>query len=179
MDTVILFGQQQQEYSDFIAGELGKRHFVHCVFPGCVETRGNGQNPPLLLIGKNEHLKVKYPCVLVFAHNQTPYSLDICGQVISIVDETNTRALSMLRQCGQAVVSCGMGQKSTVSIASISEDSAVVSIQRQMKTLTGELIEPHDLKISLRRPLKEFPLMSLCVLLLLTGHRDPNDCYEI
>lgn len=178
MDTVILFGQQQQEYSAFIADELGKHHYVHCVFPGCVETKGCEKAPPLLLVSKNEHLKVEYPCLLVFTHNQIPYSLHICGQVISIVDETNTRALSMLRQCGRAVVSCGMGKKSTVSIASLSEDNAVVSIQRQMKALNGELIEPHDLKITLRRPLEEFPLMSLCVLLLLTGHRNPDDCYE-
>lgn len=179
MKTVVLFGDQQEEYYSLFAGELKKYHLVHSLFPGFVGKQGNEDSPPLLLAGKNEDLTVNCPCVLIFTHNETPFVIQTSQSVISIVEEGNERALSMLRQGRQVVVSCGMGQKSSVSIASFSEDSAVVSVQRQLISLDGDVIEPHDLKISLSRPLSEFALMSMCVSLLLIGHRRDDDCYEI
>jgi len=65
-----------------------------------------------------------------------------------------------------------MSSKSTLSIASISEESAVVSLQRELRSLSGQIIEPHDIKIKVTGRIEGYTVMVLCAILLMADIRN-------
>ncbi len=66
-------------------------------------------------------------------------------------------------------MTCGTSVKDTLSVASLDYTNAVISLQRGLVTLSGELLEPHDIKVLLQSPIGVFPLLACCAVLLLAG----------
>ncbi len=67
------------------------------------------------------------------------------------------------------VVSYGMSEKCSVTLSSISENHAVVSIQRELPTLDGDLLERQDLKMNRPENLSEESLLAAASILLIAG----------
>ncbi len=67
------------------------------------------------------------------------------------------------------VVSYGMNEKSSLTLSSVSDEEMVVSLQRELPTLDGEILERQELKM--RRPLgmPEESILAVAGTLLLTG----------
>lgn len=53
----------------------------------------------------------------------------------------------MLNGSSNIAISCGMSLKDTLSTASIADEMNMVSLQRAIRTIDGELIEPRDFYI--------------------------------
>ncbi len=67
---------------------------------------------------------------------------------ILLIPDTGTELLGFYD--ADCVVSYGLSEKSTISPSSISDYETVISLQRELPTLDGEIIERQE--ISLRRP---------------------------
>ncbi len=67
------------------------------------------------------------------------------------------------------VVSYGLSEKSTISPSSISDYETVISLQRELPTLDGEIIERQE--ISLRRPegLSEESFLAVAGMFMIAG----------
>lgn len=67
------------------------------------------------------------------------------------------------------VVTYGMSEKCSVTLSSIAENDAVISLQRELPTLDGELLERQELKM--RRPdyVSEESLLATASVLLISG----------
>ena len=93
----------------------------------------------------------------------------IPSRLIPVLDAQNTEAISVLTGTGCVAISCGMSTRDTLSVASFDYLSAVVSLQRDLKILTGHVLEPHDITLSLTEQIGVYPLLSICAVLLLSG----------
>ena len=97
-------------------------------------------------------------------HNGT-----IAQGLTPVFDSSNRAAAQLLIHAGGAAVSCGTSPKDTFSLASINEERAVVSLQRNIFSLTGARIEPRDIPVILTGKRGVFEIMAFCAILLLCG----------
>jgi hypothetical protein len=100
-------------------------------------------------------------------HN--PHARLSASGLVPVLDAQNHKAAAVLKGTGKIAITCGMAARDTLSIASLEDNGAVVSLQRQLLTVTGELLEPHDFKIYLKQRLAVYPLLASCAVLLLAG----------
>jgi hypothetical protein len=109
---------------------------------------------------------------------------------VFIFDGQNKKTIRFLEKLKVCGISCGTSEKDTLSLASISENLAVVSLQRKIVTLDRKVLEPHDfvVKFSLfkiknqytgrlhedKLSLEIYPLLALAGVLLLLGYDSMN-----
>ena len=167
MITVIVYGQKNPAFSRFLCkalslagrvGFIGEDKMSHC-------TRAD-----FLLVEKETDLTVTGDRLFVVFGGRCGGTLRVGGQITAIVESSNEEALSMLRPISQMTVSCSMSAHDTISIASITEESAVVSLLREMTDINGRVIEPHDMTLRLSRKTDGYSLCAAYALLLLSGY---------
>lgn len=98
--------------------------------------------------------------------------------ICSILESGNQQAAALLQNSKSPVVTCGMSTKDTLSVASVEEDGAVLSLQRNVSTLDGRLVEPHDFRVSFRAGMRSQQLLSISMILLLCGV-DSGNGYQL
>lgn len=70
---------------------------------------------------------------------------------------------------GLLPVDCGLSLRDTLTLSSVTETSAVISLQRPVERLDGGMVEPVELPLALTRRWMPFPLLCCCGALLLAG----------
>lgn len=106
-----------------------------------------------------------------FKYDNTELKLD---KLIPIVDDQNKQAISILSHTGTSAISCGMAMHNTLSIASIDENNAIISLQRDIKTLSDSIIEPHDFPVYYSKRIDVFSLLAVSAVLLLSNIDSSN-----
>ncbi|GEM_PF-5951684 len=86
--------------------------------------------------------------------------------------------MEQLRDMGCTVVTCGTALTDTLSVSSIGEQSAAVSLQRSVTTLSGKEIEPCEIPVRLNGLSDSVIITAAAAMLLLCDI--PPDCgYDI
>mgnify|MGYP001388229032 FL=1 len=86
---------------------------------------------------------------------------------ILLIPDTAAKLLQFYE--AESVVSYGLSEKSTITPSSISDSETVISVQRELPTIDGELLERQE--IALKRP-SNLPIekfLALVGVLLITG----------
>jgi hypothetical protein len=110
--------------------------------------------------------------ILLFKNSfrfETEQPQKISSEFIPVFESHNTHAAAALKGTGIVGVTCGTSPKDVLSIASLSDTGATVSLQRNVKILTGEVLEPLDITLQFKNPVSPFPLLAACSVLLLSG----------
>ena len=92
---------------------------------------------------------------------------------VAVAPSDNPTALRTLERQGPQAVTCGMSASDTVTLSSLDENRPVVSLQRNLRTLSGEQAEPGEYPVRLAAPISPYGLMAAVSILLLAG-LDPN-----
>ena len=69
--------------------------------------------------------------------------------VIGICEDTNQNALNIFKENKVPVITCGNNHKNTITISSIENNQYILTLQRQITDLKGNVILPTDYKITL------------------------------
>ena len=93
---------------------------------------------------------------------------------IAVVSANNHSAASILRRINVFAITCGTSPKDTMSISSLDYLSAVVSLQRIIKNIDGEVIEPQDFIIRLKEETAIYPLLTALTVFVLCN-KDQNE----
>jgi hypothetical protein len=88
---------------------------------------------------------------------------------VGVIGSRNAQAARMMCGSGASVVTCGTGPKDTLSLAGLDTSAACVSLQRNLVTLDGELLEPHDFSITLLQRRSPEQVLAVSAVLLLSG----------
>ena len=96
----------------------------------------------------------------------------------SVFESHNHRAAAMLRRSHSHVDTCGMSTRDTLNIASLDYGSAVLSLQRNITTLAGQILEPHDFKVTVCNNASPRQVLAVAMVLLLSGI-DSSSGYRI
>lgn len=87
----------------------------------------------------------------------------------AIFSGQNQAAAQFAGQEGLAPLDCGLSLRDTLTLSSVTETSAMISLQRPVTRLDGLTAEPGDLPLTLTRPWEPFPLLCCAGVLLLAG----------
>lgn len=68
-----------------------------------------------------------------------------------IINSDYEENLEVIKNLKLTVITYGMKSKSTITISSVEEDNMLMSIQRSIKTIKGDIIEPQEMKICQKR----------------------------
>lgn len=168
MDTVIIYG----DGNDTNISSALRRYFncrMLCSFAGggTVSLCGDGK---LLIIDGKGFSKINADSgIIIFKNNISDYAFPhIPKTFTAVLSGENTSVMGFLRDNRTVAVTCGIGVSDTLSISSIGDDCATVSLQRQLRTTSGEINEPQDIIIRNMPPGPKYPFMCLCAALLLT-----------
>lgn len=89
--------------------------------------------------------------------------------IIGICEEKNKTAFETFKKSNNAVITCGINNKNTVTLSSINGDNLLITLQRTLIDINGNHIYPCEFKISLTKPYSPFSIMSAFAVLLLNG----------
>lgn len=91
------------------------------------------------------------------------------GDCAVIVDSGDSASLLALSGLNLTAVTCGTSASDTLSLSSLTADSAAVSLQRTIGTMSGAQIEPCEIPVTITAPISNRCLLLSCALLLLLG----------
>ncbi|HEX3025647.1 MAG TPA: hypothetical protein VHR42_00230 [Clostridia bacterium] len=97
----------------------------------------------------------------------------------AVVDPDNADAIEMLQRNSMQTVTCGMSQKDTVTFSSLDSDRAVVSLQRELRSLSGTTIEPREFPVGFSKQPGEYQLLASAAVLLLSDIPIPDDGFML
>ena len=117
--------------------------------------------------------------VLVFDENfKNAGSFPLSQGLIPVLESNNKKAVSHLKDTSHIAITCGTGLRDTLSIASLDDMRATISLQRELTSINGDAYEPHDFIAHLSQKTDVYPLLAVCGTLLLCGIK-PEDGYYI
>ena len=61
-------------------------------------------------------------------------------------------AIHIIKNSNLQVITFGFNQKSTVTISSVTEESILMCIQRKIQDMSGNIIDPQEIKINIKKP---------------------------
>ncbi len=95
-------------------------------------------------------------------------------EFITVVSANNRNAARILRKTDVFAITCGTSPKDTMSISSLDYLNAVVSLQRIIRSIDGEVIEPQDFIVRLKEETAIYPLLTALTVFVLCN-KDKNE----
>lgn len=181
MKTIVLCGKQSDTtLSQVMIGAL--RRYGRVQYYNGVQLRNiPGEHPGAFCIYDCERLPILDTphSVLVFKNSFTPFAepVELPHGIPAVFSSRCEKAAEQLMGAPVIPVACGTSSKDTLSVASLAEGSACVSLLRSLCTLTGEILEPKDISVTLRREMGTYSLLAACAVCLLCGI-DSEQGYE-
>ena len=77
------------------------------------------------------------------------------------------------REGGEKSVRCGLSAGDELTLSSIGRDNALLSLQKDITTLSGTLLEPQEIPVELARPAEPEAVLAAAGAMLLLG-ADPD-----
>lgn len=116
--------------------------------------------------------------IILFKNSIRQQHAGIPENFLCILETKNMHAAALLKDTGSAAVTCGTSTKDTLSVAALEGSVAVLSLQRSIRTVAGEIVEPRDFSVKCSAERSPHQLLSISAVLLLSGI-DPSGGYII
>lgn len=84
-----------------------------------------------------------------------------------IVNSQDSQALSKLLPLSLPAIVCGMSAKDSITLSSIGETNAVVSVQRELVLQSGKILEPCEFKVLNIDNMDDDDILTICAVLIL------------
>lgn len=131
--------------------------------------------PDLLIIdSSNIHDLHIEKGIVLFKRDVTGFDLDLPKNFIAVVESDNDKAIEILKKNGLQTVTCGLSQRDTLTFSSIDTERAVISLQREISSISGEIILPHELPVSLKSSFSKYQILAAAAILLLSELQIPE-----
>ncbi|OJU11329.1 MAG: hypothetical protein BGN88_06715 [Clostridiales bacterium 43-6] len=95
-------------------------------------------------------------------------SLSIPSGFQAIVESDNQPALALLKKLRVPAITCGMSVSDTLSISSHEENSASISLQRDVMNVINEKIEECEITVKMTEEISSYSLLAISAVLLLS-----------
>lgn len=133
----------------------------------------------LLNDGQIRSVQLDHSILLFKGNNSGLGSISLPKAHAAVLDPENEEAAALLRVHHVPIVTCGLSQKNTVTFSSRTPTTAVVSLQREIHTPDGTLIEPRELPIRLETPRDDYSLLATIAALWLGGMTFPEKEFSV
>ena len=168
--NLVLYGDRQPELRETLVRALAAYGGVQYFGGGGLMRDPSGGPAEHYLYCVREPLRIGMEnTVVVFDSDRAEDIQYLPGGCPCIVDAGDAAALSYLKSVGHAAVCCGTSAKDTLCVSSMDYGNAVVSVQRELPTLAGTVVEPGDIPLRLKKPCEPFGMLAASAALLLSG----------
>lgn len=89
--------------------------------------------------------------------------------IVGICEENNCEAFKIFKINNNAVITCGINSKNTVTFSSIGNNALLITLQRTIFDINGNPLYPCELNIKLTKQFSSLSVMVSAVILLLNG----------
>ena len=89
--------------------------------------------------------------------------------ILGVCEENNRTALETFKKSKNAVITCGINNKNTITLSSITDNTLLATLQRSIYDVNGNVLEPCEFKINLTEAFSPFAIMSSVAVLLYNG----------
>lgn len=120
---------------------------------------------PLLLELKSPIKTKSENTITVFDSSYKGEAQGVSG--ISVAASSCPEAIKSIALSNCTAITCGTGPLDTLSIASCKNGGAMISLQREVHTLSGTVIEPCDISVKTDESVHIYPTLAACAVLLL------------
>ncbi len=167
---IILLTERKNEYEKEIVEILEKYGADH--FSDKILSKKGG-NLTAISLYKPTKLSLN-TAVAIFLGKSIKFSRQIYPiGIIGICEDTNKLALSSFKKSNNAVITCGINNKNTITISSFGKSSVLVTLQRSVIDIKGNRIEPCEFKIKLSKQYLPYSVLAATAALILNGIK-PN-----
>lgn len=136
-------------------------------------TLAAGEGTPLLALCHVAGLaEIRAREVIAVYRDRAPAFPAIVGarQVVAVVNSGNESLGPAVSSTGFPAVTCGLFAKDTLTLSSITADSAVLDVRRSIQCLDGTAVEPQEIPVRTTGRVDSFTLMAAAAVMMLTGH---------
>ena len=169
MTNVVLSAGKKCKHTFFHLTSVLSDYFSLCVLDG--QSLLQGEPPYDFFIYQCEQLQHLHgqPTVLLVQEAQclSP-RLEVGEPVVAVVLSDNGRDMELLSHSKIKGITCGFSTRDTLTVSSITTESAVICLQRTLTTFSGATVEPVELPVTLSRPMDMFSLLCVAAVLLLS-----------
>ena len=133
-----------------------------------------GEGPDLIFVRQREPGRAACRDAVLVVRRGTglPGRID-CENAVAVIDSSNAQALEQVARRRLRALTCGLSGADTFTVSSLTPDSAVVSLQREITAFDGSAVEPFELPVALHGPVDPFTLLSCAAVFCLLGARNP------
>jgi hypothetical protein len=175
MNTVVLYGNEKDnQITNTLLGTIRALGLsaLHITNKSIAMIPPSSKQPDYLILDNSgmEYIQLAKG-IVIFKQGISFYQngLNLPKEFFAIVDPENNDAVLMLKKSCMQTITCGMSQKDTFNFSSIGQEKAVVSLQRAIQNLNGDIIEPCELTILTSSEHSEFALLASVAVLVLSG----------
>lgn len=94
-------------------------------------------------------------------------------RAVAVVNSQDEAGLTFAARHCLHTLTCGLSEKDTLTLSSMKEGSAVIALQRELRTIGQGLIEPVEIPVKYTTPMDRFSLLSLAAVVLLSVGEGP------
>ena len=110
--------------------------------------------------------------IAVFTGAASDYAeINLPESFFAVVEPENEKAIDVIKKKSLQPVTCGLSQRDTLTFSSLSAEGAVVSLQREIRSIGSGSILPREIPVKLRSPCSDYQLLAAVAVLLLSGRQ--------
>lgn len=134
----------------------------------------SGDGPDIVFISQKTFLQIACDnaAFIIRKKEELPQEFS-CKNAVAIVDSADSDVLAAVAGRRLPAVTCGLGTSDTLTLSSLTVDSAVISLQRQITAFDGTKVEPFELPVSFSKRVEPFELLAAAAVFVLMGSRNP------
>ena len=85
--------------------------------------------------------------LLFFSEPPRNTQLNLSNRLLGLCETSNKTALQLLMNNGNPVITYGLASTDTVTASSFSETTTQIALQREIRTLSGQKLEPFEFSL--------------------------------
>ena len=151
MTTVSIIGKATDKgFEELILGKLIKSYRITYIKNKSLVQAGKGYE---ITVADMQELKSLYihECIIIMKNDGVVPTIPLPEKSIIIVNSENVEQLTALKNTGATVLTCGVGDKDTLSCSSLTSDSITISLNREITAFSGRSILPLEIPVKLKK----------------------------
>lgn len=150
MVRIIVLGKRSDSsITRVLKRSLGRKMCVEAFSEFEFSRIGKG-DPDVILIDTEKVAKIdSRDTILIFKKGYCGKIPEISSKCTAVLEESNTALLNSLLKLPFSAICCGLSQRNTLTVSSMQSNEAVVSLQRELVSVFGNVVEPSDIPVKL------------------------------
>ncbi len=166
-------GSGNESLFSYIAHELSQSYCVFAISEEGAECFGCGYE--IALIQTYSPCRICIPGSLAVICGDYTQKAEFAPTVTVIVNSLNQTQTGYLKESPCRVITCGYGEKDTFTYSSLTDDSVMIALNREISAMSGKIIQPLELPAPLdHRSGSVYPVIAYTALRLLLDDCDPE-----